>query len=149
MINKIDFEKRKHLLIFIEKVDDDFSPSLSSRINLNTYVDKLLSQADIYAYIIAGEIKGVVAYYANDPDLIDAYISFIAVDKMYRNAGIGNTLMRWVINDLKTKGFTYIKLTARKSSPSVDFYKRFGFLAMNEFSYSNSDVDGLVMALKI
>ena len=149
MLKKVDLKDMDGVLRFFNDVDHDFSPTLSSRVNLTEYTSKLLANAIVYEFIEENTIKGIVAFYANDVELTNAYISFLAIDKEFRGNGIGEILIRTVIEYLKNNNFKYIKLTVRESSRAVEFYKKLGFSIVENKIYNDTDVNMLIMVLKI
>jgi ribosomal protein S18 acetylase RimI-like enzyme len=51
----------------------------------------------------------------------------IAVDKTYRNKGVGSMLLEGFCRHLKKEGFQTISLSVNKSNPAVNLYLRIGF----------------------
>ncbi|SFF60163.1 hypothetical protein SAMN04488033_101318 [Salegentibacter agarivorans] len=51
---------------FLSEIDDDFKPSLSSKVSLETYAGKLNSNATFILAMLGEELIGMTAFYAND-----------------------------------------------------------------------------------
>lgn len=56
----------------------------------------------------------------------------ISLYKQYRGQGIGTSLMREVLAELKQKGYTKVSLSVQKANSAVRLYRRFGFVAISE-----------------
>lgn len=113
---------------FIKRTDNQFSPSLSSRVNLQKYSEKLVMNSTIIYAKEKNKIIGLLAFYANDfkPDF--AFITLICVLKEYEGNGIGTRLMNNCISLVKEKGFRLIKLEADTDTENIiSFYTKNGF----------------------
>src|SRR5690349_21496922 len=76
------------LLQFIAKLDHHFNPPLSSRVDLNRYVSKLLDAAEVLTCFDTAKLAGALAFYNNDPVNKCGYITYLAVDEAHRGKGI-------------------------------------------------------------
>lgn len=56
----------------------------------------------------------------------------ISLYKQYRGQGIGTSLMREVLAELKQKGYTKVSLSVQKANSAVRLYRRLGFVAISE-----------------
>lgn len=149
LISKINSKEIFELEGFLHKVDKDFEPSLSSRVDIGSYAKKLTDRAIIFKASKGSKTVGLVACYANDPDKINAYIPLIAVDREFYGYGIGSMLLTQLISELKLNSFKELSLTVRKSSEAFHLYKKFGFKIDSEFQYENSEIIGLNMVKNI
>ena len=62
-----------------------------------------------------------------------AQVEAVRVDGRYRNQGIGQRLMEWVIERARQKGCNRVQLTTNKSRHDAHrFYQRLGFVASHE-----------------
>jgi ribosomal protein S18 acetylase RimI-like enzyme len=119
-----------HALVgFLNRVDSDFSPPLSVRVNLSDYVDKLLTNAEVFGiYDSSSRLVGAFAVYANDHDNYAAYVSFIATDPLVRGMGIGRKLMLCMVSHCRDSKMKSLKLeVSRKNQIAIELYRKFGF----------------------
>ncbi|MBF0395993.1 MAG: GNAT family N-acetyltransferase [Desulfobacterales bacterium] len=58
----------------------------------------------------------------------DAYIQDVTVEKSYRGQGIGTSIIKFLIENLRSDGLKWIGLIAERNS--YGFYERFGFKIM-------------------
>lgn len=113
---------------FLTKCDTQFSPFLSSRVNLIEYSEKLFLNSTIIHTKENNEIIGIVAFYANNNSLEHAFISLFCVLEQYKGNGIGDRLMNECITLIKTKNFKSIKLEVdTENQKAISFYTKFGF----------------------
>lgn len=80
----------------------------------------------------------------------DVQINNVAVHPDYRRLGIGETMLRNIIEKLKKAGVSLISLDVRLSnSAAISFYKKLGFevLGTRKGYYTCPDEDAYVMGL--
>ena len=58
----------------------------------------------------------------------DAYVQDVTVLKEFRGAGIGEKIVRMILNDLKKRGIDWIGLIAEPGTET--FFRRLGFSVM-------------------
>ncbi|MEI5639571.1 MULTISPECIES: GNAT family N-acetyltransferase [unclassified Pseudoalteromonas] len=146
VLNEGDFTPFFKLL---NQVDADFSPTLSSRVNLEQYALKLLKVATVFGLYKQNQLVGAIAIYMNDLDNKIAFCPFIAILPNSRGQGLSKQLLELAIADLKSKQFNSLSLTVRADSPASYLYKKVGFKTINEFNYEGSCIKGLKMELKL
>lgn len=149
LLIKLDVTDITELEMFLYKVDEDFEPALSSRVDLKSYARKLMDNAIIFKACDKLNVIGLVACYANDPSKVNAYIPFVAVNRDYRGRGVGRVLLNKVITELKGDGFKNLSLTVRKTSKAFYLYKNLGFKIYSEFKYDNTDIVGVNMVKEV
>lgn len=126
---------KKTLMEFLQKVDKDFTPYLSQKTDLSAFGDRLLSYANLFVSRAEnGEIKGLVALYANDFVKRYAYIPLLAVAPEYRKQGIARKLMNEAIEYVKKLGTEKMQVIGIHTSNPIafDFYKELGFRLLDE-----------------
>ena len=102
------------------------------------YNHLLIEEKDgrVVGYIIYADIQG------------DAELLRIAVDKRYRRTGIGNKLMKDMLDELVESGSEKVMLEVRAHNvAAVKLYKSFGFkdIFVRENYYHNPDDDALIL----
>ncbi|WKD22021.1 GNAT family N-acetyltransferase [Pseudoalteromonas sp. KG3] len=146
LLNEGDFTPFFKLL---NEVDADFSPTLSSRVNLEQYALKLLKVATVFGVYKQNQLVGAIAVYMNDLESKIAFCPFIAILPNSRGQGLSQRLLELAIAELKSKQFNSLSLTVRADSPASYLYKKVGFKVINEFNYENSCIKGLKMELEL
>ena len=96
-------------------------------ISVDSYLEKIEKNAVIHAYYDGNQLKGFIAYYAND-FLKGGYLTMILIDKVNQGKKLGKLLLECSIQDLKNKGFhTYSLEVLKKNQRAVSFYNKYGF----------------------
>ncbi|MBU5676672.1 GNAT family N-acetyltransferase [Alkaliphilus sp. MSJ-5] len=118
--------------------DNIFKPSLSNRIiDLYGYAEKLLRNAITFYIIEEQVIVGFVAFYTNNKNNKEAYITQIGVKDKSQNRNIGKTLLELCIKISKSNGMKSIKLEVfNNNEKAINFYKKNGF---NFFGQASND----------
>lgn len=146
-IKKIELTDFNEVKSFIINSDHDFTPSLSSRVNLTEYTTKLINNSVLFSISRNEVIHALVACYANNHVEKIAYIPYIAVSKKYRGLGYSKLLLNYLIDYLINHDFKSVSLTVKKNSTAYNLYKKYGFIEKQEFIYSNTDILGCDMEL--
>lgn len=149
MINLLSEGDYSPFFKLLNKVDSDFLPTLSSRVDLEQYALKLLKVANVFGIYQKNQLVGAIAVYMNDLDSKVGYCPFIAILPDFRGQGFSQLLIEAAIVELKSKKFNSFSLTVRADSPASKLYKKVGFKIVNEFNYDSSDIKGLKMELKL
>ncbi|KPH65145.1 GNAT family N-acetyltransferase [Pseudoalteromonas porphyrae] len=149
IINSLTSESKVEFIDFINEVDADFTPQLTSRVNITDYADKLFSNAILLKAHKDNTIAAIVACYANDTVNKRAYIPFLAVRKQYRGLGLANEILLKIIVILRERKFEVLSLTVKKNSAAFRLYEKLGFLLTAEFLYEGTLIEGCEMELKL
>lgn len=94
---------------FLYEIDEDMIPSLSSRVSISKYADKIAKCADTvfgYSDNLAEEVAACSVYCNSEI----AFITSFAVKSEYRNKHIGSILMTEVIRRCKERKCMEIQL---------------------------------------
>lgn len=103
---------------------------------------------DMYRVFVCIDNNNVVAYVVMTYSPYEAYISKIAVKKIYRNNGYAKKLLEFCINNLDTEMFT---LEVRsKNKVAIKLYTNCGFekAGLREGMYFSPNDDAVVMIRK-
>lgn len=120
------------LFEFLKSSDLEFTPSLSSRINLHNYAKKLHDNGSLFEAYIDRELVALVVMYANDNITKNAYITYVYCKKEYRKLGIANQLIKNAFEKLKENNFKSVSLEVTTDNvPAINLYKKFGFKITN------------------
>jgi ribosomal protein S18 acetylase RimI-like enzyme len=118
----------KDLYGFLSKCNSQFSPHLSSRVDLLKYAEKLVHNAVIMYAKENKKLIGLIAFYANNFKLDFAFISLFCVLEGNKGNGIATRLMNECILNVKNSGFRFIKLEVYSDNRNaISFYSKFGF----------------------
>lgn len=127
--SSLDNEDLSSLLQYLKRIDQDFTPPLSSRVVLEDYANKLINRAEIFAYKdIDNSIKGFIAFYTNI-DEKSAYITLLSIDKNQRGNGLARNLVQSCVDFCKLKHLNSIELEVSLANSSViKIYEDIGFV---------------------
>lgn len=115
------------------EVDDDFSPKLSHKTNLENYPKKALDVAHCeYEEGEQQDLKGIVIGYANDKERGYAYISLVAVRKKYRSQGVARKLMLSFIRYASNIEFIKIIGIHTNNPIALKLYQDLGFSVIED-----------------
>jgi ribosomal protein S18 acetylase RimI-like enzyme len=137
----IDFHKGPKIIssneiyLFFIETDNDFYPQLSYRLNIKEYAKKLYMNANLIVSRDSSnnKIVGLTAFYANNYQNMNAFLSNINVKKSYSGKGIAKQMMDIMHKDLIKKGFKSITLEVYKNnSRAINIYKKQGFVIYNQ-----------------
>ncbi|HRY48632.1 MAG TPA: GNAT family N-acetyltransferase [Candidatus Paceibacterota bacterium] len=117
----------------LQEVDDEFVPSLSSRINVGQYAEKIARKATVFCIYDEGILCAFASVYCNDTEHKRAYLTMIAVGKRYQGKKIGVNLLKSSIQHLRGIGISTLHLEVYKNNNrAIDLYKKVGFDIMDE-----------------
>ena len=132
-------EIKDHLL----RVDEDFVPVLSGRVEISAYTSKLVANAVRFEAWVSGRLVGLIAVYCNDPAGETAYISSVSVSKGWMGRGLASTLMSKCITHVVCAGMRRIRLeVSLDNEPALRLYERHGFsLVAQEMRNATLELD--------
>lgn len=120
-----------------EKIEEAMSECAGSlfdqSINNATDIDKLAGKYEshgiVYVAYLGEKPIGLIAFYCNDSETYQAYLSMIVVKDKYHNLGIGGGLLKEMILFCTRKKFKTIKLEVNITNKNaISFYKHRGFV---------------------
>lgn len=146
IIKKASFDQKNECIQLIRKYDSSFSPPLSSRVDLEAYVDKIFSLGFPLIVEFKRKIVGICFFYANDFVNGTSFLSLILLDVSYRNNATNiseKMLGEWfkVAKELGMKSLE-LEVSAEKLS-LINWYKSHGFKEKLRF-YRNT-FDALIL----
>jgi ribosomal protein S18 acetylase RimI-like enzyme len=116
-----------HLL----NADATFKPSLSSRVEIRAYAEKLHGKAVRFEAWSGEELVGLVAGYCNQPNWGKSFVTSVSVLPKSQGLGIAGQLMQQCIEHMQGLGFAQMELEVDLHSlPAVSLYKRLGFATL-------------------
>ena len=124
--------------------DTDFVPPLSDRININKYVQKLITNATRFEAWSGDQLIGLIAAYCNNKDKQIAYITNVSVTKQWTGKGIASCLLRLCIEHAITLGIQQIILEVESNNvPAIKLYEKTGFVS------KKVNIPSLIMSLNL
>lgn len=118
-----------HLL----RADAGFEPTLSSRVDIPAYAQKLHDRAVRFEAWMGEVLVGLVASYCNQLDGGKAFVSNVSVWSECQGQGIGGRLMRQCIEYVRCLEVGQIELEVNKLSlPAIALYQKLGFNMLHE-----------------
>jgi ribosomal protein S18 acetylase RimI-like enzyme len=112
----------------LSRGDATFEPTLSSRVDIHQYAQKLHALSVRFEAWRGEELVGLVATYCNQHDERTAFVTNVSVWTECQGLGIASHLMRQCIEHVQKNGFDLIELRVNQlSSAAVALYRKFGF----------------------
>jgi ribosomal protein S18 acetylase RimI-like enzyme len=114
----------------LTRCDADFVPTLSLRVEINSYAQKLASKAMRFEAWSGGTLVGLVAAYCNDEEKRIAYLTSVSVLRAWTGQGIAARLVAQCVEYAKASGLRQISLeVARDNTRATALYGKTGFVA--------------------
>lgn len=127
-IRAADRQDEPGLLAFLESIDPYFSPPLSARVNLGQWLGKILKLGTVLVSGESQKLTGMIAFYCNDKESRQAFISFLGVETSVRRQGIGRTLLQEAIRICNRERMKSTLVTTwAGNTAAITLYKTFGF----------------------
>jgi ribosomal protein S18 acetylase RimI-like enzyme len=102
-------------------------------VDIDLYLAKLGEKAEIVSDSLSDRCRGFVAFYCNDMNTKQAYITLVLVDPRDRGLGIGRALVAFVLGVARVRGFTSCRLEASKRNQiACSMYLSQGFRVVEE-----------------
>jgi ribosomal protein S18 acetylase RimI-like enzyme len=97
-------------------------------VDLDNFLDKLLSKADFAVLDVEGRCCGFCAFYTYEPALEAAFITLFLVTPDVRRSGMARGVLEVVAGATLQHGFRYLTLRVRQDNiPAIRFYQGQGF----------------------
>ena len=96
-------ETIKNIII---KYDELFTKSVVKSLNFEDLIDKISCNANVISACINGQVAGYCAYYMNDFESREAYITLIAVDEDFRANHLGTIMLDYIKAVAVVNGFS-------------------------------------------
>jgi ribosomal-protein-alanine N-acetyltransferase len=113
----------------------------------NAFIEEMTTNM-LAIYHVAVLDGGIVGYAGMWEVIDELHITNIAVEKAFRGRGIGNALMKYIIEYGYTKGFHAMTLEVRRGNLSaISLYEKYDFevLGVRKEYYTDNHEDALVM----
>ena len=126
---KENFFDKDKILSFLEKLNAEFHPPLSTKVNFDDYIDKIFRLAEFFCFLDDdGELIGLLVMYANDKKALAAHITLLAVDPKYRGRKIASRLLSEAKIVAKDSALKRVKtVTWKDNQKAIRLYNKMGF----------------------
>lgn len=129
LIEKLsDTSRRDELAIFIQRHDHEFNPPLSTRVDLNEWIEKCLREAVIDLAWLNDRMVGVSIYYCTPDKFPYAFLTYICVDNEAKGKGVASSLLRYRLEYCRSMGSKGIETQTWESNvASRRLFEKLGF----------------------
>lgn len=130
-IEHLSFEE---LASFLRVQAEDAFPDLKDEQRLNSLAKKWSDNADFCTCRAAGGmLVGMIAFYANRPEDLIAYIPHVYVSAEYRGQRVFSSMLHLVETNVKEKGFRFLRLEVKKTNKIAQkVYLSYGFSIISD-----------------
>lgn len=124
------------ILKFLQANDDSFCPTLSSRINLKTYSEKLAANAvNLFVLSDNSDDTGHAAVYVNNG--ATSFLSSFCLQKAAHGTGAASCLLNYVYRCCIDNNSPLLELeVADINTRAIRFYQKHGFSVIKQLSNS-------------
>jgi ribosomal protein S18 acetylase RimI-like enzyme len=117
---------------FLSSSERDFTDSLRTRIEIDSYAQKIFCYAVRFETWDDATLVGMVALYCNDTIHRKAFITSVSVRAGWERRGIAGRLLTQSVEYAATCGMKEIQLeVATRNSAAVRLYRKHGFIEMH------------------
>jgi ribosomal protein S18 acetylase RimI-like enzyme len=125
---KIKTASEQSILIHLRECNDNFSPPLVERVDVEGYSRKIWSKSITFEAWLDDLLIGLLAAYFDEGPNHSVYITNVSVMKDFTKLGIASELLHNCIEYAINKDFRQISLEVYKeNTPAISLYKRFEF----------------------
>lgn len=115
-----------------------FNQSFSNNIVIKGLANKFAAFSEFIAIKIDGFYVGYIAFYCNDIEKKQAYLSMIIIHKSFQHLGLGKLLMDYMLSFVRLQNFISVKLEVNiENDYAIRFYKKYGFKEVSTNSSSH------------
>jgi ribosomal protein S18 acetylase RimI-like enzyme len=126
----------KDIEAFIRKLDKDFVPPLSNRVDLKAYAEKLVKEGIVLVARNSKDrssLQGMLGFYCTPEEFDVAFISFLGVVPSARGQGLANHLLAECKNIVHLAEMDAIETrTWHTNTAGIRAYLRCGFTIVEE-----------------
>jgi ribosomal protein S18 acetylase RimI-like enzyme len=129
------FLKNRHnlsakIIDFLKIIDKDFTPFLSTKINFQDYVTKIILSSDALVCSINDEVIGLIVSYNNNFETKKRYISLLAILPYYRKKGIAKELLKRTFKVALNSNMNILGVHSNNEN-AIRLYQVLGFRIMS------------------
>lgn len=110
--------------LIIQEQNDQLGMFITNNTDIDSYIHKLTTSAEILAHYINGECAGFIAFYCNDVEKQSSFITLLLIAPEYRGKKIASSLIDAVISIAQVRGFAWCSLEVKKNNfAALELYK--------------------------
>lgn len=129
--NKTDFD-RNEIIFAMKLLGNELPVPLSKRVNIASYVDKILDNGEMFLLFERYKIYGIIAFYANNLITKKAFLIIVSLLPNVQGMGYGKKLIQVMLNRCVFLEMDSVELMIHESNKNAIFlYKRFGFVTVS------------------
>ena len=107
------------------------------KVGVDEYIGKIKKKSEIFCHYVEGDCAGFVAFYCNDMERHEAYITLVLTNPRYRGMHIAKNLIVMTLASAKTRGFKSCALEVKNDNESaIALYESLGFSVFEKKQYS-------------
>jgi ribosomal protein S18 acetylase RimI-like enzyme len=130
VVYRTDTAKQEDIARHLWNCDTDFRPSLSTRVDIDRYADKIFSEARSMEAWSGHNLVGLVAGYCSNGQAQIAFITNVSVMQGWKRQGIARNLLKGFVKLAKISEMRQIRLeVADDNLEAIGFYVSSGFVA--------------------
>lgn len=123
----------------------DFVPPLSTRVKIENYANKIVTQATRFEAWSGGNLVGLAAAYCNDHETRIAYLTNVSVSREWMGKGVADRLLSECCKHAVASGMRQVSLEVGEgNTPAIKLYEKCGFVVGN----ANGPTIGMTLDLK-
>lgn len=97
-------------------------------IDINQYISKIKINSEIISHSIEGSCAGFIAFYCNDLERREAYITLVLTNPRFRGMNIAKNLIIMALASAKKRGFKTCSLEVKSDNQNaIKLYESLGF----------------------
>lgn len=125
--------ERDFIKDYILTYDKDFFEPLSTRVNIDIFIEKLCTRATVFLAMKRGKVAGLIAAYFYAPESKKGYITLTHTKEKFRGQHIAKYLLNAVTAYAKEKNFEFVDLGVYKKNMSAyRLYLHYGFKILSD-----------------
>ena len=126
---------REDILTHLTECNNNFSPSLSDRVNLGEYAEKIFVKALTFEAWADHRLVGLIAVYIGQSEPYITFVTNVSVVRNFARRGIATELLTKCIAYARNLKQRQIVLeVSPTNSHAVSFYKKFDFKQLGQKS---------------
>jgi 2-polyprenyl-3-methyl-5-hydroxy-6-metoxy-1,4-benzoquinol methylase/GNAT superfamily N-acetyltransferase len=130
---KINTSSMIDLKVHFQSLDESFISRIKAKVDLDSYLAKLISQSVRYEIWVSKELIGVVCFYHNSEKRL-VYVSHLSVLPRYKRQGIGVKLIREI--QQRYPGEVIELEVDSVNSNATEFYTKLGFALVQDHGHN-------------
>jgi ribosomal protein S18 acetylase RimI-like enzyme len=130
---KVKTASREQIYSHLKECDGNFTPPLSSRVDLLDYSRKIFENSISFEAWQDNVLVGMINAYLNNGSKQTGFITNVSILKEYVGKGVASILLQMCLDHAQNLCFNRIKLeVSRENSAAIELYSRADFRVIGE-----------------